>query len=107
MLAQVQLPKEAQQIDRAMEEFATRYHECNPTLVDKSGKFNYYFFLFLFLTLNNLKDAVYAVAFSILLLHTDAHNKNVKKKMDKDTFIRRTKIIEGGENVPAEILDVK
>lgn len=87
LLAQVQLPKEAQQIDRAMEEFATRYHECNPTLVDKS-------------------DAVYAVAFSILLLHTDAHNKNVKKKMDKDTFIRRTKIIEGGENVPAEILDI-
>ena len=26
--------------------------------------------------------------------------------MDKDTFIRRTKIIEGGEGVPAEILDV-
>lgn len=52
-------------------------------------------------------DVAYAVAFSILLLHTDAHNKNVKQKMDKDTFIRRTKIIEGGEGVPAEILDVK
>lgn len=49
---------------------------------------------------------VYAVAFSILLLHTDAHNKNVRQKMDKDTFIMRTKIIEGGENVPGEILDV-
>lgn len=51
-------------------------------------------------------DAIYAVAFSILLLHTDAHNKNVRQKMNKETFIMRTKIIEGGENVPEEILDV-
>jgi len=44
--------------------------------------------------------------FSIMLLITDAHNKNVKQKMNKDTFIMRTKIIEGGEGVPHEILDV-
>lgn len=70
-----------------MEDFAKRYYECNPGLVDNP-------------------DVVYAVAFSILLLHTDAHNKNVKQKMNKDTFIMRTKIIEGGEGVPHEILDV-
>ncbi|KAL9546380.1 hypothetical protein MBANPS3_006697 [Mucor bainieri] len=87
LLAKVLLPKEAQQIDRAMEDFAKRYYECNPSLVDNP-------------------DVVYAVAFSILLLHTDAHNKNVKQKMNKDTFIMRTKIIEGGEGVPHEILDV-
>ncbi|KAK4515218.1 trifunctional histidinol dehydrogenase [Mucor velutinosus] len=87
LLAKVLLPKEAQQIDRAMEDFAKRYYECNPSLVDSP-------------------DVVYAVAFSILLLHTDAHNKNVKQKMNKDTFIMRTKIIEGGEGVPHEILDV-
>lgn len=51
-------------------------------------------------------DIVYAVAFSLVLLHTDAHNKNVRQKMNKDTFIMRTKIIEGGEAVPHEILDV-
>lgn len=51
-------------------------------------------------------DVVYAVSFSILLLHTDAHNKNVRQKMNKDTFIMRTKIIEGGEGVAQEILDV-
>lgn len=27
--------------------------------------------------------------------------------MDKDTFIKRTKVIEGGEGVAAEILDVR
>ncbi|OBZ87260.1 Protein transport protein sec73 [Choanephora cucurbitarum] len=87
LLAKVHLPKEAQQIDRAMEDFAKQYYECNPGLVDSP-------------------DAVYAVAFSILLLHTDAHNKNVRQKMNKDTFIMRTKIIEGGEGFPHEILDI-
>ncbi|KAI8367231.1 hypothetical protein EDC96DRAFT_507371 [Choanephora cucurbitarum] len=70
-----------------MEDFAKQYYECNPGLVDSP-------------------DAVYAVAFSILLLHTDAHNKNVRQKMNKDTFIMRTKIIEGGEGFPHEILDI-
>lgn len=55
----------------------------------------------------NSVDAVYAVAFSVLLLHTDAHNKNVRRKMNKETFIMRTKIIEGGENVSSEVLDVR
>ncbi|ORZ25272.1 hypothetical protein BCR42DRAFT_485465 [Absidia repens] len=87
LLAKVILPKEAQQIDRAMEDFASHYHACNPTLTDSP-------------------DPIYAVAFSILLLHTDAHNKNVKRKMNKDTFIKRTKVIEGGESVYSEILDV-
>ena len=51
-------------------------------------------------------DAIYAIAFSILLLHTDAHNKNVRHKMNKDTFIAHTKLIDGGEDIPNEILDV-
>lgn len=38
LLAKVLLPKEAQQIDRAMEDFAKRYYECNPGLVDNPGK---------------------------------------------------------------------
>ncbi|KAI8341844.1 hypothetical protein BC941DRAFT_175030 [Chlamydoabsidia padenii] len=87
LLANVLLPKEAQQIDRAMEDFAKHYHRCNPTLTDNP-------------------DPIYAVAFSILLLHTDAHNKNVKRKMNKDTFIRRTRLIDGGDTVYSEILDV-
>lgn len=37
-MAKVRLPKEAQQIDRAMEDFAARYFECNPTLIDKPGR---------------------------------------------------------------------
>lgn len=51
-------------------------------------------------------DIVFTIAFSILLLHTDIYNKNVKQKMNKKTFIMRTKLVEGGESIPAEILDV-
>ncbi|KAI8336749.1 hypothetical protein BC941DRAFT_471275 [Chlamydoabsidia padenii] len=87
LLSRTLLPKETQQIDQAMEDFAKHYHKCNPTL---AGSF----------------DSIYAVAFSILLLHTDAHNKNVKRKMNKDTFIKHTKLIEGGDTVYSEILDV-
>ncbi|KAG2173170.1 hypothetical protein INT43_004544, partial [Umbelopsis isabellina] len=87
LLAKVHLPKESQQIDRALEAFAKHYHACNPDLADSY-------------------DSAYAMAFSILLLHTDAHNKNVKRKMNRDTFIMRTRLIEGGENIPPEILDI-
>ncbi|RUS24171.1 hypothetical protein BC938DRAFT_474004, partial [Jimgerdemannia flammicorona] len=83
----IHLPKESQQIDRVIESFAKRWHACNPGLMSSA-------------------DGAYAVAFSILLLHTDAHNKNVKNKMNKETFILRTKSIEGGEQIPQEILDI-
>lgn len=31
------LPKETQQIDRVMESFAKRYHDCNPGLFTSPG----------------------------------------------------------------------
>lgn len=112
LLAKVHLPKESQQIDRALEAFAKYYHKCNSDLADSYGiaisipcLFHY---LRRLLTPHTwTKDSAYAMAFSILLLHTDAHNKNVKRKMNRDTFIMRTRLIEGGENIPAEILDVR
>ncbi|CAG8602474.1 23910_t:CDS:2 [Cetraspora pellucida] len=67
------LPKETQQIDRVMEAFAKRYHELNPDLFASS-------------------DTPYVLAFSLLMLHTDAFNKNVKRKMTKEDFIKNTRI---------------
>jgi Sec7-like guanine-nucleotide exchange factor len=37
LLAKVHLPKESQQIDRALEAFAKHYHDCNPDLADSYG----------------------------------------------------------------------
>ena len=38
LLMRVELPKETQQIDRLLEKFADRYHECNPGIFSSSGR---------------------------------------------------------------------
>ena len=63
------LPGESQKIDRLMEKFAERYHKLNPE-VYKSA------------------DTAYVLAFSVIMLNTDAHNPQVKNKMTKEGFVR-------------------
>lgn len=59
-------------------------------------------------SINNLNifflraDTPYVLAFSLLMLHTDAFNKNVKRKMSKEDFVKNTRI----DGVPPEILEV-
>lgn len=38
LLMEVELPKETQQIDRVLQSFANRYHECNPGVFASPGK---------------------------------------------------------------------
>lgn len=38
LLMEVELPKETQQIDRVLQSFADRYHECNPGIYASPGK---------------------------------------------------------------------
>jgi Sec7 domain/PH domain len=71
MLMEVELPKETQQIDRLLQGFADRYCECNPGIFAST-------------------DEAYFVAFSILLLHSDTHNKNNKRKMQKQDYVKNT-----------------
>ncbi|KAL9111203.1 MAG: hypothetical protein Q9227_004280 [Pyrenula ochraceoflavens] len=71
MLMEVELPKETQQIDRLLQGFANRYCECNPGIFVST-------------------DEAYFVAFSILLLHSDTHNKNNKRKMQKQDYVKNT-----------------
>ncbi|MCJ1438908.1 hypothetical protein MMC27_008298 [Xylographa pallens] len=82
MLMHVELPKETQHIDRTLQSFADRYHECNPGI---------------FLS----PDEAYFIAFSILILHTDVFNKNNKHKMQKNDYTKNTR----GQGVPQEILE--
>lgn len=49
-----------------------------------------------------LLDTTYVLSFSLLMLHTDAFNKSVKRKMTKEEFVKNTKI----DGVPPEILEV-
>ncbi|PLB39503.1 Arf family guanine nucleotide exchange factor SYT1 [Aspergillus candidus] len=82
LLMEVELPKETQQIDRFLQSFADRYHECNPGIFASP-------------------DQAYFIAFSILILHTDVFNKNNKRKMQKPDYVKNTR----GEGIADEILE--
>jgi hypothetical protein len=82
LLMEVELPKETQQIDRCLQSFADRYHECNPGIYASP-------------------DQAYFIAFSLLILHTDVFNKNNKNKMQKPDYLKNT----CGEGIFDEILE--
>lgn len=79
------LPGEAQKIDRIMEKFAERYCICNPSAFKSA-------------------DTAYVLAYSVILLNTDAHNNMVKDKMSKADFIRNNRGINDGKDLPEEYL---
>ncbi|CUA73911.1 Arf guanine nucleotide exchange factor sec74 [Schizosaccharomyces pombe 972h-] [Rhizoctonia solani] len=82
LLMDLSLPKETQQIDRVMEAFAKRYTDCNPGLFAS-------------------EDQAYVLAFSLMMLHTDAFNKNNKNKMTKVDYVKNTRM----PGLPPEVLD--
>lgn len=82
LLMEVELPKETQHIDRCMQGFANRYHECNPGIFASP-------------------DQAYFIAFSLLILHTDVFNKNNKHKMQRPDYLKNTH----GEGIFDEILE--
>ncbi|WPH03138.1 Hypothetical protein R9X50_00601300 [Acrodontium crateriforme] len=80
-LLEAELPKETQQVDRVLQAFADRYHECNPGIFISP-------------------DKAYIIAFSLMMLHTDAFNKNNKRKMQKPDYIKNT----SGQHVSDDVL---
>lgn len=68
------MPGEAQKIERLMEVFSHRYCRCNRDVVSKFRAL----------------DAVFILAFAIIMLNTDLHSPNVKQenKMKLDDFIK-------------------
>ena len=79
------LPGESQKIQRVLEAFSERYYEHSPH------------------TLAN-KDAALLLSYSLIMLNTDQHNIQVKKKMTEDDFIRNNRLINGGNDLPREYL---
>lgn len=79
------LPGEAQKIDRIMEKFAERYCKCNPTVFTSA-------------------DTAYVLAYSVIMLNTDAHNPMVKNKMSAEDFIRNNRGIDDGKDLPEDYL---
>lgn len=52
------------------------------------------------------QDAAFILSYSVIMLHTDAHNVNIKpeKKMTKDNFLRNNRGIANGNDLPSELL---
>ncbi|RPB18497.1 hypothetical protein L211DRAFT_854097 [Terfezia boudieri ATCC MYA-4762] len=82
LLMEAELPRETQQIDRVVQAFAERYHECNPYIYTSP-------------------EQAYFIAFSLLILHTDVFNKNNRHKMQKADYVKNTQ----GEGVTIDILE--
>lgn len=88
-LTKFMLPGEAQKISRMMEVFAEKYLAQNPTVFPN-------------------KDIAFILAFSIIMLNTDAHNPAIatKDKMTKEQFIwnNRGTWVDGADP-PKELLE--
>ncbi|KAF9462613.1 hypothetical protein BDZ94DRAFT_1260846 [Collybia nuda] len=85
-LQSFRLPGEAQKIDRFMLKFAERYIAGNVKTPFTNA------------------DTAYVLAYSVILLNTDAHNPQVKKRMTKTDFIKNNRGINDNEDLPEEFL---
>ena len=70
-----------------MEKFAERFHSHNPGVFPSA-------------------DTAFVLAFSVIMLNTDAHNPSIKqeKKMTKANFIGNNRGIANGGDLPPEFL---
>lgn len=81
------LPGESQKIQRILEAFSERFYE-------QQKKCEFF----------KSKDVVFILCYSLIMLNTDQHNPQVKKKMTEDEFIRNNRAINGGMDLPREYL---
>ena len=80
------LPGEAQKIDRMMEKFAERYCSLN------EGVFAH-------------PDTAYVLAYSLIMLNTDAHSSQIKKKMTQQEFVNMNRGINDSGDLPTPFLE--
>ncbi|KAJ3476149.1 hypothetical protein NLI96_g11367 [Meripilus lineatus] len=80
------LPGESQKIDRYMLKFAERYVASNASTPFANA------------------DTAYVLAYSTIMLNTDAHNPQVKVRMTKADFLKNNRGINDGADLPEEFL---
>ncbi|KAI5368136.1 Putative Sec7 domain, mon2, dimerization and cyclophilin-binding domain, Sec7 domain superfamily [Septoria linicola] len=84
-LQSFRLPGEAQKIDRLMLKFAERYLSGNPAAFANA-------------------DTAYVLAYSVIMLNTDQHSAQVKKRMTVEDFIKNNRGINDNADLPNEYL---
>ncbi|KAI0736608.1 hypothetical protein C8Q72DRAFT_893220 [Fomitopsis betulina] len=85
MLETFRLPGEAQQIARITETFAEVYFAASPAEAKS-------------------QDAVYVLAYSIIMLNTDQHSPQIRKRMTIDDYKRNLKGVNDGSDFSQEYL---
>ncbi|KAL2929256.1 ARF guanine-nucleotide exchange factor GNL2 [Bienertia sinuspersici] len=80
------LPGESQKIHRILEAFSEKFFNQQSSEVFET------------------KDAVFVLCYSLIMLNTDQHNPQVKKKMTEEEFIRNNRAINNGKDLPREYL---
>lgn len=85
-LESFRLPGESQKIERMIEAFSERFYNQQSSEIFAS------------------KDTVHILCYSLIMLNTDQHNPQVKKKMTEDEFIRNNRAINAGKDLPREYL---
>nr|XP_017223087.1 PREDICTED: ARF guanine-nucleotide exchange factor GNL2 [Daucus carota subsp. sativus] len=85
-LESFRLPGESQKIHRIIEAFSNQYYDHQTSDTFQDG------------------EVVLVLSYSLIMLNTDQHNPQVKKKMTEDEFIRNNRAINGGKDLPREYL---
>ncbi|KAI0747973.1 Sec7-domain-containing protein [Daedaleopsis nitida] len=85
MLETFRLPGEAQQINRITETFAEVYFATGPEEIKS-------------------QDAVYVLAYSIIMLNTDQHSPQIRKRMTLEDYTRNLKGVNDGSDFSPEFL---
>lgn len=85
MLETFRLPGEAQQIARITETFAEIYFASQPAEIKS-------------------QDAVYVLAYSVIMLNTDLHNPQVRKRMTIEDYQRNLRGVNDGSDFSPEYL---
>jgi Sec7-like guanine-nucleotide exchange factor len=91
LLESFRIPGEAQKIERVMEAFAEAYFE-QPSASPRAFA---------------SRDAVFVFAFSVVMLHTDAHTASLNddQRMTLDQFVRNNRGINDNADLPRELLE--
>ncbi|KAJ6525107.1 hypothetical protein DFH09DRAFT_1264292 [Mycena vulgaris] len=85
LLETFRLPGEAQQIDRITETFASIYFASGPEEIQNA-------------------DAVYVLAFSVILLNTDLHNPQVRARMTVEDYKKNLRGVNNNTDFSPEFL---
>ncbi len=84
MLESFRLPGESQQIERITQTFASTFFAAKPEGIAT-------------------EDAVFILSFSVIMLNTDLHNPQNKRRMTIDDYRKNLRGVNGGENFELEV----